>query len=58
MGMGKLDTGPVLNQRPPLGINQIVKGGLLPLPDMPRLAITSDELVLVAGYIQSWAIKK
>jgi mono/diheme cytochrome c family protein len=56
-GQGKQDVGPVINLWPPMGIGQIVKGGLLPLPNMPRLAITPDELYLVAGYIQSWGNK-
>jgi mono/diheme cytochrome c family protein len=55
LGFGKQDVGPVLNIYPPMSITRIVEGGLLPLPGMPRLTITPDELRLVAAYIQNWA---
>lgn len=50
---GKDNLGPNINLYPPLSVSRIVRGGLLPLPDMPRLSITPDELRLVATFIQS-----
>lgn len=54
-GQGKENLGPAINRWPPLSISRIVEGGLLPLPNMPRLQVTPDELRLIALYVQSLA---
>lgn len=54
-GQGKENLGPAINRWPPLSISRIVEGGLLPLPNMPRLQVTPDELRLIALYVQSFA---
>lgn len=51
-GTGKSDLGPAINRWPPMGIQRIIDGGLLPLPNMPRLAVNVEELELIAGYVQ------
>jgi mono/diheme cytochrome c family protein len=53
LGLGRQERGPAINIWPPMGISRIIKGGLLPLPDMPRLSVTPDELRLIAAYVQS-----
>ncbi len=57
-GQGKENLGPAINRWPPLGISRIVEGGLLPLPNMPRLPVTPEELRLIAGHVQSLAFPK
>lgn len=55
LGQGKNDFGPPLNIWPPYSITGVIEGARLPLPGMPRLTVTNEELVLIAGYMQSWA---
>lgn len=54
-GQGRENLGAAINRWPPLSISRIVEGGLLPLPNMPRLQVTPDELRLIALYVQSLA---
>lgn len=57
-GQGRENLGPAINRWPPLGISRIIEGGLLPLPNMPRLPVTPEELRLIAGHVQSLAFPK
>lgn len=54
-GQGKDDYGPALIVWPPYSISRVIKGARIPLPGMPRIPISDEELVLVAGYLQSLA---
>lgn len=56
-GQGKDNLGPAINAWPPYSITRIVEGGLLPLPNMPRLQVTPAELRLIAYYVQSMATR-
>ncbi|NJL93166.1 MAG: hypothetical protein HC915_05280 [Anaerolineae bacterium] len=54
-GQGKNDFGPPLNVWPPYSVTGIIDGARLPLPDMPVLSVTDDELRLIAAFMHSWA---
>lgn len=56
LGMGKNDFGPPLNIWPPYSVTGVIDGARIPLPGMPRLTVSDEELVLIAGYMHSWAI--
>lgn len=56
-GQGRENLGPAINRWPPMSITRIVEGGLLPLPNMPRLPITPEELRLVAAYVQHMGLR-
>lgn len=55
LGQGKNDFGPPLNIWPPYSVTGVIEGARIPLPAMPRLSVTDEELVLIAGYMQSWS---
>ncbi|NDJ59473.1 MAG: cytochrome c [Chloroflexi bacterium] len=49
-GQGTNDYGPPLLTWPPHSITDIFVGARLPLPGMPRVNVTNEELDLIAGY--------
>lgn len=49
-GQGTNDFGPPLLIWPPYSVTGIFEGARIPLPEMPRVRVSNDELDLIAGY--------